>query len=49
MHERIKALEKENKELTRTILDLEDEAEDIVKKEDEERSKVIEEHIELKR
>ena len=49
MHERIKALEKENKELTRTILDLEDEAEDIVKKEEEERSKVIEEHIEVKR
>ena len=49
MHERIKALEKENKELTRTILDLEDEAEDIVKKEEEERSKVVEEHIEVKR
>ena len=49
MHERIKALEKENKELTRTIQDLEEDAEDIVRKEEDERSKVIEEHIEMKR
>ena len=49
MHERIKALEKENKELTRTIQELEDEAEDIVKKEEVSRSAVIEEHTEIKR
>ena len=49
MHDRIKALEKENKELTRHIEDLEDESEEIVRKFDESREAVIEEHIELKR
>ena len=49
MHDRIKGLEKENKELTKTIAELEEESEDIVRKFDEEREAVIEEHIELKR
>ena len=49
MHDRIKALEKENKELGRTIDELEDEAEEIVRKFDEQREAVIEEHAELKR
>ena len=49
MHDRIKGLEKENKELNKTILELEDESEDIVRKFDEEREAVIEEHAELKR
>ena len=45
MADRIKALEKENKELRKTIEELEDEAEEIVRKEEEERASVIEEHI----
>ena len=49
MHDRIKGLEKENKELTKTIQELEDESEEIVRKFDEEREAVIEEHTELKR
>ena len=49
MHERIKALEKENKELTRTTQELEEDAEDIVRKEAVLRSAVIEEHTEIKR
>ena len=49
MADRIKALEKENNELTRTIHDLEYEAEDIVSKEEKQRAEVIEEHTEIKR
>ena len=45
MADRIKALEKENKELRKTIEELEDEGEEIVRKEEEERASVIEEHI----
>ena len=49
MAEKIKALQKENNELTRNIGELEIEAEDIVKREEEQRERVIEEHAEIKR
>ena len=49
MHDRIKALQKENKELGRTIEELDDESEKIVRKEAEERETLIEQHLEMKR
>ena len=49
MAEKIKALQKENNELTRNIGELEEEAEEIVKREEVERERVIEEHDEFKR
>ena len=49
MAEKIKALQKENTELTRTIGELQEESEEIVRREKEERDRVIEEHTETKR
>ena len=49
MAEKIKALQKENNELTRNIGELEEEAEEIVKREEVERERVIEDHEEFKR
>ena len=49
MAEKIKALQKENNELTRTIGELWEESEEIVRREKEERDRVIEEHTETKR
>ena len=49
MNDKIKALEKENKELAKTIEELEIEAEEIVRKEEVERSAEIEKHAESKR
>ena len=49
MADQIKALEKENKELARTIEELEIEAEEIVRKEADERVTLIENHDEDKR
>ena len=49
MAEKIKALQKENNELTRNIGELEEEQEEIVKRDEEERERVIEDHAEMKR
>ena len=49
MADRIKALEKENKELVKLIEELDDNAEEIVRKDAEERAVVIEDHEEMKR
>ena len=49
MNDKIKALEKENKELAKTIEELEIEAEEIVRKEEEQRTAEIETHAEMKR